>query len=192
MRVLVASGTGLAPFVSMVRSEVRRNPGTDLSGWVLLHGASRVAELGYRQELLELSATNRLRYWGTVSRRTEPSEWVGDAGRVETFFEPPRLRDLETRLNLPPDGLTPTTAVVYVCGLTGTITAVMHLLIDRGFIPHARQMRETLGVPADARDSLFFELYDPAPLIDVNDPSVVQPLRARMRAALAKPWSLRD
>jgi hypothetical protein len=35
-------------------------------------------------------------------------------------------------------------------------------------------------------DSLFFELYDPAPLIDVSDPSVVELLRARMRTALAK------
>jgi hypothetical protein len=42
-------------------------------------------------------------------------------------------------------------------------------------------------VPSDARDSLFLEIYDPALLIDVNDPSVVEPLRARMRTALAKP-----
>ena len=186
MRILVASGTGLAPFVSMVRSEVRRNPATDLSGWVLLHGASRVAELGYRQELLGLSDTNHLRYWGTISRPSEDSEWRGDIGRVETFFEPARLRDLERRLSLPPDGLTPHTAVVYVCGLTGTITATMSLLVERGFIPHALPIREALGVPSDAKDSLFFELYDPAPLIDVSDPSVVEPLRARMRTALAK------
>jgi ferredoxin--NADP+ reductase len=186
IRILVASGTGLAPFVSMIRSEVRRNPRADLSGWVLLHGASRAAELGYRQELLELSATNHLRYWGTISRPTDAPAWVGDVGRVETFFEPARLRDLEGRLNLPsPDGLTPHNAVVYVCGLTGTITATMDLLIDRGFIPHALPIREAIGVPSDARDSLFFELYDTAPLIDVCDPSVVQPLRARMRAALA-------
>lgn len=192
MRVLVASGTGVAPFVSMVRSEVRRNRAADLSGWVLLHGASHHAELGYRQELLELSATNHLRYWGTVSRPTETPGWVGDEGRVEGFFEPARLRDLERRLNLPPKGLTPHHAVVYVCGLTGTITTTMDLLIDRGFIPHAPIIREALGVPSDAKDSLFFELYDPAPLIDVNNLSVVQPLRARMLAALAKLQVLRD
>jgi ferredoxin--NADP+ reductase len=186
MRILVASGTGVAPFVSMVRSEVRRNSATDLSRWVLLHGASRVAELGYRQELLGLSDTNHLRYWGTVSRPTEDSAWAGDVGRVETFFEPARLCDLERRLSLPPDGFAPNNAVVYVCGLTGTITATMRLLIDRGFIPHAPLIREALGVPFAATDSLFFELYDPVPLIDVSDPSVVQPLRARMRAALAK------
>jgi hypothetical protein len=68
-------------------------------------------------------------------------------------------------------------AVVYVCGLTGTITAAMHLLIDRGFVPRAPRIRQALGVPHDAKDGLFFELYDVAPLIDVSDRSVVQPLR---------------
>src|SRR5688500_12008187 len=38
LRVMVAAGTGSAPFVSMVRSELRRNPSADLSKWVLLHG----------------------------------------------------------------------------------------------------------------------------------------------------------
>lgn len=113
MRVLVASGTGVAPFVSMVRSEVRRNRGADLSGWVLLHGASREAELGYRQELIGLSATNCLQYWGTVSRPTETSLWTGDVGRVETGFDTARLLNLERRLNLAPDGFTPNNVVVY-------------------------------------------------------------------------------
>jgi ferredoxin-NADP reductase len=45
MRIMVESGTGVAPFVSMVRSEVRRDPRIDLSGWVLLHGTSYSAEL---------------------------------------------------------------------------------------------------------------------------------------------------
>src|SRR6266550_2569982 len=35
LRVMVAAGTGSAPFLSMVRSEVLRNPNTDLSQWVL-------------------------------------------------------------------------------------------------------------------------------------------------------------
>ena len=46
LRVLVAAGTGIAPFVSMIRSEVRRNPRADLSRWAVLHGASYPEELG--------------------------------------------------------------------------------------------------------------------------------------------------
>src|SRR5690606_26683835 len=37
VRVMVAAGTGSAPFLSMVRSEVRRNASADLSKYVLLH-----------------------------------------------------------------------------------------------------------------------------------------------------------
>src|SRR3984885_10387367 len=40
VRVMVAAGTGSAPFLSMLRSEIRRDANVDLSKWVLLHGAS--------------------------------------------------------------------------------------------------------------------------------------------------------
>ena len=119
LRVMVAAGTGAAPFISMIRSEVCRNPLADLSKWVLLHGASYARELGYRQELLELSKANGLKYWGTVSRPSESGDWSGDVGRVESFFEPNRLSDLEHRLELPAGGLRPDRAVIFVCGLTG-------------------------------------------------------------------------
>ena len=78
IRVMVAAGTGSAPFVSMVRSELRRNPKVDLSNYVLLHGASYPADLGYRDELLKYVETNKLRYWGTVSRPKEAPDWRGD------------------------------------------------------------------------------------------------------------------
>ena len=183
---MVAAGTGSAPFISMIRSEVCRNPVVDLSNWVLLHGASYPAELGFREELLAVSAANGLRYCATVSRPSEIHGWTGDVGRVESFFEPHRLADLERRLELASGGFTPDNAVVFVCGLTGTIAAVLDRLIDRGFIPHARVIRDTLGVPAEARDSLFYELYDPTPVIDINDPAVIDPLRARMQNALSR------
>jgi ferredoxin--NADP+ reductase len=185
IRVMVAAGTGAAPFISMIRSQVRRNPLADLSRWVLLHGASYPAELGYRQELLELSRANGLNYWGTVSRPHESRTWSGDVGRVESFFEPDRLPDLEHRLGLATGGFTPSNAVILVCGLTGTIGAALALLLDRAFVPHAQAIRDALGVPPDVSDSLFYELYDPTPVIDVDDPAVIEPLRARMWRAMA-------
>jgi ferredoxin/flavodoxin---NADP+ reductase len=186
LRVMVAAGTGVAPFVSMIRSEICRNPLANLSRWVLLHGASYPAELGYRQELLSLSATNGLKYWGTVSRPSGTRDWTGDVGRVESFFEPDRLPDLEHRVGLAAGGFTPQTAAVFVCGLTGTIGAVLVRLLDRGFVPHAKAIREALGVPPDVSDSLFYELYDPKPVIEINNPAVIEPLRARMQAVLAR------
>ena len=186
LRVMVAAGTGSAPFVSMVRSELNRNPQADLSKYVLLHGASYPSDLGYRDELMGYAETHGLRYYGTVSRPKEAAGWTGDTGRVEAFFEPGRLGDLEKRLGLPEGGFTPKNVVIFICGLTGTITGTIIPLIDRGFIPDFKRIREALGVPADAKDSVFYEQYDTEPVINVKDPSVTEPLKARMQAALAK------
>ena len=186
LRIMVAAGTGSAPFLSMVRSELRRNPGADLSRWVLLHGASYPADLGYRDELMQMVERNRLKYWGTVSRPKEAPDWRGDTGRVEAFFEPARLGDLEKRCGLPAGGFTPNNAVIFICGLTGTITGTIVPLIDRGFVPDFKRIREALGVPADIKDSVFYEQYDTEPVINIKDPTVVEPLKARMQAALAK------
>ncbi len=186
LRVMVAAGTGSAPFVSMLRSELRRNPNADLSKWVLLHGASYPADLGYRDELMGLVETHGLKYYGTVSRPKDAPGWTGDTGRVEAFFDGARLDDLEKRLGLPAGGFTPKNVVIYICGLTGTITGTIVPLFDRAFIPDFKRIREALGVPADAKDSVFYEQYDTEPVINIKDPAVVEPLKARMQAALAK------
>ena len=186
VRVCVAAGTGSAPFLSMVRSELRRNPQADLSKWVVLHGASYPDDLGYRDELLAMCDRNHLKYWGTVSRPKEAPNWQGDTGRVEAFFEGAKLAELEKRIGLPPGGFTPKHAVVYICGLTGTIAGTVVPLIDRGFVPDFKRIREALGVPSEAPASVFYEQYDTEPVINVKDPSVVEPLRVRMQAALAK------
>jgi ferredoxin--NADP+ reductase len=186
IRIMVAAGTGSAPFVSMLRSELRRNPSADLSRWVLLHGASYAADLGYRDELQQMTVRNGLRYWGSVSRPKECPGWTGDTGRVEGFFEGARLDDLERRLGLPPGGLTPRTAAVYICGLNGTIAGTIVPLIDRGFVPDFKRIRKALGVPEELHASVFWEQYDTEPVIDDKDLVVVEPLRVRMQAALAK------
>ena len=186
LRVMVAAGTGSAPFVSMVRSELRRNPNADLSKWVLLHGASYPADLGYRDELKGMVEKNKLKYWGTVSRPKDAVGWTGDTGRVESFFDGPRLEDLEHRLGLAPGGFNPSNVVIFICGLTGTITGTVVPLMDRGFVPDFKRIREALGVPADAKDSVFYEQYDTEPVIDVKDEAVIAPLRSRMQAALAR------
>ncbi len=186
LRIMVAAGTGSAPFLSMVRSELRRNPKADLSKWVLLHGASYPGDLGYRDELMRMVEQNHLKYWGTVSRPKAAPDWKGDVGRVESYFEPGRLEEFEHRLGLPVGGFTPKNAVIFICGLTGTITGTIVPLIDRGFVPDFKRIREALGVPADVKDSVFYEQYDTEPVINIKDQAVVDPLKARMQAALAR------
>lgn len=184
-KVMVAAGTGAAPFASMVRSEVLRDPEADLSRYVFLHGASYPADLGYRDELLALSESNGLHYFGTVSRPHEAPDWQGDTGRVEDYFKPEKLAELERRIGLGPGELTPRTAAVFVCGLQGTIGMSITRLLGRGFIPDHRRMRQAFEAPADAPATLFFEQYDNTPVIDIKDPEVVAPLRDALAAALA-------
>lgn len=185
LRIMVAAGTGSAPFVSMVRSELRRNPKADLSNYVLLHGASYAADLGYRDELQRMVVEHGLRYWGTVSRPKDSPGWTGDTGRVEQFFAPDRLGDLEQRLGLAPGAFNPKTAMIMICGLQGTIGTTITNLCARGFIPDHKRMREALGAPADAPATLFYEQYDTEPVIDIKNPEIVEPLKAQLAAGLA-------
>ncbi|HPH66373.1 MAG TPA: FAD-binding oxidoreductase [Kofleriaceae bacterium] len=186
IRILVAAGTGSAPFVSMVRTEIARNPNVDLSKWVILHGASYAADLGHRDELNAMVAKHRLRYWGTVSRPDGSPGWRGDTGRVEAFFEPGRLEDLEARIGLGRGELTPKTAMVMICGLQGTISGTLTALLDRGFVPDFKRIREALAVPETMVSSLFYEQYDHEPVIDIKNPESVAPLKARLHAALVR------
>ena len=186
LKVLVAAGTGSAPFVCMARSELRRDPKADLSSYCLLHGASYAADLGHRDELLRLTREHGLHYHGTVSRPKEAGDWTGDVGRVEDYFLPGRLAALEQRVGLGAGGFVPSRAVVFVCGLQGTIGNSIIRLIDRGFVPDHKRIREALGVEKDVPATLFFEQYDTEPVIDIKDPAIIDPLRARMQAALGR------
>src|SRR5690606_15083028 len=51
LKVCVAAGTGLAPFLSMVRSKVNQDPNVRLGDYAIIHGASYSKDLGYRAEL---------------------------------------------------------------------------------------------------------------------------------------------
>ncbi len=186
LKILVAAGTGLAPFLSMVRSEVLRNPSVDLSSWVVLHGASYPQNLNYREELMRYGAENGLHYMGSVSRPNEANDWKGDAGRVEEYFRADRIGELEDRLGVGVGGLTPKRAGILICGLQGTCAQTIIRLVGRGFVPDHRKIRQALGAPDDAPPSIWWEQYDKTPVIDVNDESVVARLRAELAAGLAR------
>jgi len=185
LRIMVAAGTGSAPFVSMVRSELRRNPKVDLSNYVLLHGASYPADLGYRDELLKYVETNKLRYWGTVSRPKEAPDWKGDVGRVEDYFKPERLADLEERIGLGAGGLRPDRAAILICGLQGTIGETITRMIPRGFVPDNRRIRKALDLPDDMPSTMWWEQYDNTPVIDIDNPALVARFKDELRSAWA-------
>lgn len=185
MAVFVAAGTGLAPFVSMVRSEVLRDPKTDLSRVVLLHGASYPADLCYGDELQRYQRENGLHYFRTISRPKEAPEWKGDVGRVEDYFKPERLAEVEDRIGLGAGGMRPDRAAILICGLQGTIGETITRMIPRGFVPDNRRIRKALDLPDDMPSTMWWEQYDNTPVIDIDDPALVARFKDELRTAWA-------
>jgi ferredoxin-NADP reductase len=132
--LLVASGTGLAPFISMIDTLRDRGQTRDL---VILHGASHDHDLAWRGELETLVASGSfpLRYAGTVSRPLQCPDWHGLTGRVEAVV--PGQLDLH--------GLTPANTTIYLCGNPDMIAAVEEMALARGFPPE--QVRKELYWP---------------------------------------------
>jgi ferredoxin/flavodoxin---NADP+ reductase len=135
--VFVASGTGLAPFISMIDTLRDRGQTRDI---VLLHGASHERDLAWREELTRLeSDAFPLTYVPTISRPNDNPTWTGCTGRVEAIVES----------QLDEHGLTPQTATLYVCGNPEMITRVEEIAAARGFPPE--QIRKELYWPKDRK-----------------------------------------
>ena len=83
--VLIATGTGLAPYVSMLRTILMKE--TERK-FVVLHGARYSWDLGYRGELETLA---RLRpnftYIPSITRPDEDPHFLGRTGRIQTILE---------------------------------------------------------------------------------------------------------
>jgi ferredoxin/flavodoxin---NADP+ reductase len=127
---LLATGTGLAPFLATIR-----DPETyeRFSTVILVHGVRTTAELAYRDlieselpkdEFLGELVGSSLRYYPTVTR--EPFH---NQGRIPDLVESGKLcRDLA----LPP--LDPEWDRVMICGNPQLIADLPALLEDRGFV----------------------------------------------------------
>jgi ferredoxin--NADP+ reductase len=87
--LMLATVTGIAPFVSMIRQhafELERGMGADLS-FAVIHTASYAREFGpYLDELQETARDGWLHYAASVSRPVEETSWTGEVGRVEDLI----------------------------------------------------------------------------------------------------------
>jgi ferredoxin--NADP+ reductase len=183
LKVMVAAGTGLAPFLSMARSRVQQDPSTCLDDFAILHGASYASSLGYRAELEALAGAHGLRYLPTLSRPDEAPEWTGCGGRVEALLSAERLEKTQARLDIAGVDFTPDNVAVYICGLQGTIANTVIHLLARGFVPDNRRIRRALAIDETMPASVFWEQYDTTPVLDLKDLTLVEELRGIAAAA---------
>jgi ferredoxin-NADP reductase len=129
----IATGTGLAPFMSMLDA---LKAGAQQRDVVLLHGVSYDHDLAWRAELEELAASGYpLRYTATVSRPQHCPDWTGLTGRAEAVVE-----GQMDELSLAPENTT-----LYLCGNPDMVSAIEGIATQRGFPPE--QVRKELYWP---------------------------------------------
>jgi len=132
---MLATGTGLGPFISMLREETvwRRFPSI-----ILVHGVRHARELAYAEELLRMQATppvpgSRLSVLHCVTREALGSLPSGVlTGRITTLTADGTLERVAGR------SLDPDTSRVMLCGNPAMIEEMRTLLRDRGMRPHRR------------------------------------------------------
>jgi len=117
--ILVSTGTGVAPFRSMVRhlfgqdgSGQQRHDGRQI--W-LVYGTRYPADVYYQEEFESLAATQpNFHYTATLSRA--PEEWTGSRGYVQEHVRKivGQRKDMH----------------VYICGLNDMVSSVRALLVD--------------------------------------------------------------
>ena len=139
--VLVASGTGLAPFVSYILHLKAVGSKRKVA---LLHGARNAKELGYRDlfERLVKEGNGNFIYLPTVSRPSDPGSegWTGHTGRVETLLVPRNgMSELERALG---NRISPENSFFYICGYSGTIESVISILQPLGFVSNRNRRKD--------------------------------------------------
>ena len=125
---LVATGTGIAPFLSILRSEV---PWQRYSRVILVHGVRRAEELVYAEMIGELvrQQAGRLSYVRFVSREPLPGAL---AGRI-----PAAVAD--GRLEAAAAPITPERSQFMLCGNPEMLKDMQAALVARGLKKHRRR-----------------------------------------------------
>jgi ferredoxin--NADP+ reductase len=127
--VMVATGTGIAPYMSMLRTDLTPAQGRRVA---LLLGARHSWDLGYSRELFTLQRDSpRLTVLRIVSRpKEEPRPWTGHVGHVQSLWSGGALTEAWRRRPTPED------THVLLCGNPAMIDDMTKLLVEEGFRPH--------------------------------------------------------
>ncbi len=138
--LLVSTVTGVAPFVSMIRTLAegwREGRFNEAQRIFLLHGASRPREFGYKEELTRLAEEMPwLQYVPTISRPWDHADWQGEIGRADDI-----LRKYADQW-----GLTAENTHAYLCGHPEMITNSKAILQRLGFVDRKDIKEETYWI----------------------------------------------
>ncbi|MFO1414311.1 MAG: ferredoxin--NADP reductase [Burkholderiales bacterium] len=124
--VMMATGTGLAPFVSMLGTHLRFQSQRRVA---VLHGVRNSWDLGYRSVLAAMQhLRDNFTYLPIVSRPgAEPAPWPGATGHVQDVWKGTRLAECWGARPTPAD------THVFLCGSPHMIDDAAAMLRTEGF-----------------------------------------------------------
>ncbi len=130
--VLISTGTGLAPYISMVRSQLTCG---GARRFAVLHGARHSWDLGYRSELETLDRMcSNFSYLPSISRPAEePLPWKGESGYIQDVWN---RKPLQPVWDFPPS---PENTHLFVCGNPEMIETMVQILVEQGFSEHTKK-----------------------------------------------------
>ncbi len=147
--VLIGGGTGLAPFIAYSLHLKAIGSKREI---VVLHGASYVDELSYKELLSSLEEESldhgkdkwNFRYRASISRPQEwfNRTWAGQKGRVESFMRPKAGKDLSPLEELVGEKVTPENTSFYICGWQGTVDGALDYLVPKGFVTERNKRKD--------------------------------------------------
>jgi len=125
---LLATGTGLAPYIAMMRQQTIWERHKNV---VLVHGVRFASDLAYQEELIQIKAEygNRFHSIPVISRAEVPG---AISGRITTAIE---NGSLESKAE---NALSASSSVVMMCGNPQMLDDVETLLKARGMLKHKK------------------------------------------------------
>ena len=129
--VMVSTGTGIAPFMSMLR---QFEPTELWRRFVMINGVRIESDLGYRAELESMAAEREdVVYVPVLSQPGPAGAWSGIEGRVDRVLAP---KTYEAQVGT---SLTPQNSQVFLCGNPAMIDQLEQELGERGFKRHRKR-----------------------------------------------------
>jgi ferredoxin--NADP+ reductase len=130
--VLIATGTGIAPYISMIRSNAMLAGKNHIA---VIHGAANSWDLGYSSELnLIESISDKFNYLPTILEpQKEHAKWNGDTRFIQDMWTG---NVIEKAWGFKP---TPDNTHVFLCGNPKMTSSMQEALEKEGFIEHSKR-----------------------------------------------------
>jgi ferredoxin/flavodoxin---NADP+ reductase len=129
--ILMGTGTGLAPYMSMIRTFIKPGEKRNLT---VVHGARHSWDLGYNSELSTLNnMLEQFHYIPAITRPDEEiTEWSGNSGYIQELWKS-GVADADWDAPATPDN-----THIFLCGNPAMVEEMTSLLTADGYAEHKK------------------------------------------------------